>query len=314
MESEDLAVFLAVAEAGSIGRAAERLHIVQSAVTTRIRKLEEGLGVLLFRCHARGVALTAPGEALLPFARQVTHLLAEARQAVVDGDTPKGRLLLGAMETTAALRLGTRLAAFATRHPAVELTLRTGTTAEMIAQVLHQELEAAFICGPVSHPQLLIQPMFQERLVAVAAPGVPDLAAATASGRVRILVLRRGCSYRQRLEDLLARRGVAVVQVLEYGTFDAILACVSAGMGLTLLPAALLDQWSARHAVSTLPLPGREGEAETVLVRRTQSYVSAAMRAFLGRGDSRHGAAADGRRMMRQERVWCMGRQMGVGR
>lgn len=281
MDSDDLAVFLAVAEAGSIGRAAERLLVVQSAVTTRIRKLEHKLGVLLFQRHARGVTLTAPGEALLPFAHQITRLLAEARQSVVDGDTPRGRLLLGAMETTAALRLGTTLAAFATRHPAVELTLRTGTTAEMIAEVLQQELEAAFICGPVAHPHLLVQPVFQERLVVVAARGVPDLAAATASGRVRILVLRRGCSYRQRLEDLLARRGVAVVQVMEYGTFDAILACVSAGMGLTLLPAALVDQWAARHAVAALAVPGQEGEAETVLVRRNQSYVSAAMRAFL---------------------------------
>lgn len=281
MESDDLAVFLAAAEAGSIGRAAERLHIVQSAVTTRIRKLEDGLGVLLFRRHARGVALTAAGETLLPFARQITRLLAEARQAVTDGDTPRGRLLLGAMETTAALRLGTALADFATRFPEVELTLRTGTTAEMVAQVLRQELEAAFVCGPVAHAQLSVRPVFRERLVAVAALGVPDVAAATATGQARILVLRRGCSYRQRLQEMLARRGVAVVQVLEYGTLDAILACASAGMGITLLPAALLEQWAPRHAVSVLPLPGREGDAETVLVRRTQSYVSGALRAFL---------------------------------
>ena len=133
----------------------------------------------------------------------------------------------------------------------------------------------------MAHPQLLVQPVFKERLVVVAAPGTVDLAAATASGQVRILVLRRGCSYRQRLEDLLARRGVAVVQVLEYGTFDAILACVSAGIGITLLPAALLDQWATRHTVSALELPGSEGDAETVLVRRTQSYLSSAMRAFL---------------------------------
>ena len=281
VESDDLAVFLAAAEAGSLGRAAERLHTVQSAVTTRIRKLEDGLGVELFRRHARGVSLTAAGETLLPFARQVAGLLAEARQAVTDADTPRGRLEVGAMETTAALRLGKVLAGFATCFPKVELTLRTGTTAEMVAQVLRQELEAAFVCGPVAHAQLSTRLVFRERLVAVAAPGVPDLAAATASGRVRILVLRRGCSYRQRLEDLLARRGVAVVQVLEYGTFDAIMACVSAGMGLTLLPAALLEQWAPRYAVSVLPLPGQEGDAETVLVRRTQSYVSSAMRAFL---------------------------------
>ena len=281
MESGDLAVFLAVAEAGSIGRAAERLHTVQSAVTTRIRKLEDGIGVELFRRHARGVVMTVAGEALLPFARQVARLLAEARQAVTDTDTPRGRLEIGAMETTAALRLGSMLAGFAIRFPQVDLTLRTGTTAEMVAQVLRQELEAAFVCGPVAHAQLSVRPVFREQLVAVAGPGVPNLAAATVSGQVRILVLRRGCSYRQRLEELLARRGVAVVQVLEYGTFDAILACASAGMGLTLLPAVLLEQWASRHAVSRLTLPDREGDAETVLVRRTQSYVSSAMRAFL---------------------------------
>ena len=281
MQSDDLAVFLAVAEAGSIGRAAERLHTVQSAVTTRIRKLESGLGTLLFRRHARGVALTTAGETLLPFARQITRLLGEARQAVTDDEAVRGRLLLGAMETTAALRLGTVLAKFASRFPDVELTLRTGTSAEMVEHVLRQELDVAFVCGPVAHAQLSVQPMFRERLVAVTAPGVADLAGATASGRVRILVLRRGCSYRQRLEDLLARRGVAVVQVLEYGTIDAILACASAGMGITLLPTALLEQWAPRHAVSVLPLPGSEGDAETVLVRRAQSYVSGALRAFL---------------------------------
>ncbi len=281
MESDDLTVFLAVAEAGSIGCAAERLHTVQSAVTTRIRKLEDGLGIMLFRRHARGVALTVAGETLLPFARQVARLLFEARQAVTDTDTPRGRLEVGAMETTAALRLGTMLARFAARFPQVEMTLRTGTTAEMVTQVLRQELEAAFVCGPVAHPQLSVRPVFRERLVAVARPGVPDLAAATVSGQVRILVLRRGCSYRQRLEELLLRRGIAVVQVLEYGTFDAILACVSAGMGLTLLPAALLEQWAPRYAVSALALPGQEGDIETVLVRRAQSYVSSSMRAFL---------------------------------
>ena len=71
------------------------------------------------------------------------------------------------------------------------------------------------------------------------------------------------------------------IRKLEGGTFDAILACVSAGMGLTLLPEAMLEQWASRHAVSLLTLPDREGVAETVLIRRKQSYVSSAMRAFL---------------------------------
>lgn len=281
MQSSDLTFFLAVAEATSIGRAAETLNTVQSGVTTRIRKLEDNLGTALFQRHARGVSLTAAGERLLPFARQIMHLLEEARLAVTDDEAPQGRLLLGAMETTAALRLGMMMARFSTAYPQVDLSLQTGTTAEMIALVLRQELEGAFVCGPIAHPQLITRPIFREELVVIGAPGATSLASLTASGQVRILVLRRGCSYRQRLEDLLARRGVAVVQVMEYGTIDAILACISAGMGISLLPEALLERSMPKYDVSTHKLPTHEAQADTVFVRRSQSYVSRAMTAFL---------------------------------
>lgn len=281
MQSSDLMFFLAVAEATSIGRAAKTLNTVQSGVTSRIRKLEDNLGVALFQRHARGVSLTAAGERLLPFARQIMQLLEEARLAVTDDDVPRGRLLLGAMETTAALRLGTMMAQFSTDYPQVELSLRTGTTAEMIALVLRQELEGVFVCGPLAHPQLITRPIFREKLVVVGAPGATSLASLTGSGQVRILVLRRGCSYRQRLEDILARRGVAVVQVMEYGTVDAILACISAGMGISLLPEALLERCVPKYNVSSLKLRTQEAQADTVFVRRSQSYVSGAMTAFL---------------------------------
>jgi len=282
MDSDDLAVFLAAAEAGSVGRAAARLHVVQSAVTTRVRKMEDRLGVQLFRRHARGVTLTAAGEALLPYARQITHLIAEAQQVVTDPKIPRGRLLIGAIETATALHLGGRLAAFNRAFPEVELTVRTGTTAELITQVLRHEVEAAFVCGPVAHAQLIAQTVTRERMVIVAPPGVADLETAIAADHVRILVLRRGCSYRQRLEELIAQRGIAVLQVLEYGTIDAILECVAAGMGMTLLPAAVLQDRLSRHTVSAIALAGPQGEAETVMVRRAQSYVSPTLQAFLG--------------------------------
>ncbi|WP_254070599.1 LysR substrate-binding domain-containing protein [Acidisphaera sp. L21] len=274
-------MFLEVAETLSMGRAAETLHTVQSAVTTRIRKLEDELGHTLFQRHARGVVLTPAGERLLPYARQVTTLLVEARQAVTDEADPQGSMVLGSLETTAALRLGPMMARFSMAYPKVDLTLRTGTTAELLAQVLRQELEGAFVCGPVAHPHLIADPVLTEELVLVAAPGTTGLDFLTNARQVRILVLRRGCSYRQRLEELLTRRGAAVVRVLEYGTFDAILACVSAAMGVTLLPRALLERCVPKYDVACIPLPGHEGRADTVFVRRTQSYVSTALSAFL---------------------------------
>lgn len=210
MESAELRVFEAVARTGGMNRAAAELHTVQSNVTARIRTLETELGCKLFERHSRGVALTQSGERLLPYARRVAWLLADAARATRDDGQPRGPLTIGSLETTAALRLSPLFARFAADCPEVDLAIRPGTTAELIEAVLERRLEGAFVCGPVAHPQLIERVMFQEELAILAAPGVVSIQAATQGGFARIVVLRAGCSYRQRLESLLARRGVAV--------------------------------------------------------------------------------------------------------
>lgn len=281
MHSADLEFFMAVSREASIGGAAVKLNTAQSNVTNRIKKLEQDLGVTLFERHSRGVKLTCAGERLLPFAAEIGRLLREARFCVADGDAPRGPLLIGAMETTMALRLSERLVDFSRLHPQVDLTLRTGTTAELVEQVQQQQLEGAYVCGPIAHPRLLARAAFREELAVVAGPRVTSLNQIMEQGQANIFVFRRGCSYRQRLEQLLARRGVAVARTLEYGSLDAILACVSAGMGLTLLPTDLLRAHGRGHEVSTLALPADEAVVETVFVRRAQVYVSPALTAFL---------------------------------
>ena len=105
MDSTDLNFFSAVALAGGIGRAAHDLHTVQSNVTQRIRALENQLGVQLFHRSKKGVTLTSMGSRLLPYAKRISDLLAEAHCAVKDEAWPGGELRIGSMETTAALRL-----------------------------------------------------------------------------------------------------------------------------------------------------------------------------------------------------------------
>src|SRR5882672_12635751 len=104
MELADLTVFRTVVLAGGVTRAAERLHRVQSNVTTRVKKLEEELGVPLFVREGRRMQLSAPGKVLLGYAERILALVDEAREALVDG-APRGVLRLGAMESTAAVRL-----------------------------------------------------------------------------------------------------------------------------------------------------------------------------------------------------------------
>jgi DNA-binding transcriptional LysR family regulator len=281
MDASDLRVFEAVARLGGMNRAAAELNTVQSNVTARIRHLEDELGAPLFERHARGVDLTDAGRRLLPYAARVRQLLDEARRAVDDDGTPRGLLTIGSLETTAALRLSPLLAAYAASFPEVDLVIRTGTTCELIEAVMENKLEGAFVCGPVDHPELESEVVFREELALLTARSVRSIDEVLARRDQRIVVLRAGCSYRERLEAILARRGMAPSRRLEFGTLEAIVGCVSAGLGVTLLPKSLIGPiWTAeRVAVHTLPVA--EAEVETLFIRRQGAYTSSALKAFL---------------------------------
>src|SRR5215510_13133582 len=158
MDAADLRIFAAVARTGSMSKAAHELGTVQSNVTARIRALEERLGVDLFERTNRGATLTAAGLRLRPFADRVAGLLEDARRAVADDGAPAGNLVIGSLETTAALRLSPMLAEFVAAHPAVDLSLRTGTTQELIEQTLDRRLDGAFVSGPINHADLVVEP------------------------------------------------------------------------------------------------------------------------------------------------------------
>lgn len=280
MDAADLRVFEAVARLNGMGKAAAALNTVQSNVTARIRALEDEIGVALFERHSRGVTLTPAGRRLLPYAAEVADLIARARRAVLDDGTPRGPLVIGSLETTAGLRLPPILARFARRWPDVDLTLRTGTTAESLAGVLNRTLEGAFVAGPVEHPDLLQTVVFREELVLVSAPHLA-LSEVLQSRDLKAMVLRAGCSYRARLEAVLAARGLPTVRLVEFGSLDAILGCVAAGIGVTLLPRAVVQAAATDTRVALHALPPSEAMVETLFVRRRDGLMTSALAAFL---------------------------------
>ena len=281
MDASDLRVFEAVARLGGMNRAASELHTVQSNVTTRIRQLEEELGTKLFERHSRGVTLTEAGRRLLPYAARVQTMLEEARRAVEDDGMPKGRLTIGALETTAALRLAPLLSSYLDAHPSVELTIQAGTTAELCDAVRERRVEGAFVCGPVEDAGLQATLVFREELTILSAPGIGSLDAILRRQDLRMVVLRKGCSYRQRLEDFLTARGIATPRLLEFGTLEAIYGCVSAGMGITLLPQGLIGGVWRDGRIAMHALPAGDGRVETVFVQPRNAYQSSALKAFI---------------------------------
>lgn len=278
MDLGALRIFVAVAEEGSISKAARRLDYVQSNVTARIQHLEQELATPLFYRRQRGMALTAAGRTLLGYAERLLRMAEEARQAVQDETPGRGSLRLGAMETTAAVRLPPILAQYHRRFPAVDLQLVTGPSEALMRQVLDYQLDGAFVGGALAHAELEEERLFDEELVLVTERRVSDPAALT---QPTALVFRQGCTYRARLEQLLREYGMLPYKVMEFGTVEAILGCVAAGMGVTLFPRFVLARSPYRPALRLHTAPRKLAQVPTMFIRRRDSLRTRAMDAFL---------------------------------
>ncbi len=267
MDLTDLRIFRAVVETGGITRAAARLHRVQSNVTTRIRQLEEDLGVPLFIRAGRRLQLAPAGRTLVEYADRLLALADEAREAVASG-TPRGVLRLGAMESTAAARLPSPLATFHGRFPEIAVELRTGHPQQLVNDVLAGNLDAALVVEPVVDPRLATRPIFVEELVLVSAITHPRVTAPRDVKNGTLLAFEPGCPHRKRLEDWYTRDGALPERVIEVGSYHAMLGCAVAGMGVALMPRSVLRTFAALDQLAIHKLAAPLRHATTLLVWR----------------------------------------------
>jgi len=266
MDLSDLRIFSAVVREGSVTRAAERLHRVQSNVTTRVRQLEEDLSVTLFIREGKRLHLAPAGQVLLAYADRLLALADEARGAVQDSK-PRGTFRLGAMESTAAVRLPRLLSDYHRRHPGVVLELRTGNPQVLGAAVLAGDLDAALVAEPIADAPFEKMFAFDEELVIVAPADHPPIGKKGNLPRT-VLVFEHGCPHRKRLEDWYAKRHEMPERTIELTSYHAMLGCVVAGMGISLLPKSVLTTFPERKRLSVHHLARPENCAQTVLIWR----------------------------------------------
>jgi len=188
------------------------------------------------------------------------------------------------METTAAVRLPPLLSRFHNQFPDVQLTLQTGPTAALTEAVLDSSLDGAFIAGPIDHPELMTTPAFKEELVLLSARRWKSLAAlraGTSGAGPTILVFRTGCSYRQRLEQVMSEFGWPTATRLEFGTLDGIIGCVAADMGVMLLPRAVAERSELSGAVRMHAVRSEQRRVDTLFIYRRSLHEGTALRSFL---------------------------------
>ena len=280
MELVALRTFQSVVEEGGILAASKKLNTVQSNVTGRIRKLEEELGTELFLRKGRGLELAPSGRVLLDYARRMLQLEQQTTAAVRQVGESSGELRIGAMETFAALHLPTALKAVRREHPRVELRVFTEPTAVLVDKVLDHKLDCAFVAGPVIHPDLEFSEVVVEELVQVHAAGSDPV-------QQPLILFREGCAYRARALAWQRSIGHATADVMEFGTLDGILGCVSIGLGWTLMPRRVVEQSVHAAALVIDAVPPEIGRVPTGLIRRREAPPMAALRT-LGESLRRH--------------------------
>ncbi|MCB7153792.1 LysR family transcriptional regulator [Bacillus stercoris] len=281
MNIQLLPVFLTTAREGSISKAAQTLNYAQSNVTNKIQQLENDLQTTLFYRHSRGITLTPSGHILVSYSEKILHTIEEARAAMGESSAPSGPLRIGSMETTAAVWLPQLLAHYHNLYPNVDFNLVTGPTEQQIQAVLHYELDGAFISGPIEHPDLVQEKILDEELVLVTSASHPEISSIQDVQTQTMLVLREGCSYRAKLNHILQEEGLLPLKLMEFGILEAIIGCVSAGLGISLLPRSIIASHEKQGRIRSHTISDKYSLVSTMFIRRKDTFITPALTAFL---------------------------------
>lgn len=286
MTLEQLRIFAAAAEALSMTRAAERLRLTQPAVSAAIAALEERYATRLFDRVGRRLELTEAGRLFLPAATAVLSQAGDARRVLDDlSGLVRGEVRIAASQTVATCWLPSRMARFAGEHPAIQLRLMVGNTAQAAARVLAGEADLAFVEGEIAHDLLAARIVGGDRIGLFAAPDHPLVRRAPTREDLEAAswVMRdRGSGTRDHLEAGLAQSGVDVGRlnvVLELPANDAALEAVEQSRFLTAVSELAAAPRLATGAVRQLdwPLAPRTFKRLTHRARTTSRAVAAFM-------------------------------------
>jgi LysR family hydrogen peroxide-inducible transcriptional activator len=285
MEMNQLRYTVAVARTGNFTRAAEQCRVSQPSLSQQIQKLEDELGERLFDRMKRETKLTSYGEA---FVRRAVRILEETELAIREASDAKsilsGALTIGVLPTIAPYLLPKSIAAFATRYPGVEIVVQEDTTAQLLKHLTTYEIDFAIASNPVQDNRFEIQELFTEELLLALPPSHPlarkrKVPAAALEGE-RLIVMREGHCLGDQVLGFCEQRDKKPTVSFRSAQLETIYALVSAGLGLSLVP-AMAARIERSHALEYRSIQHPRPERKILAVWPKQRPLSRAARAFL---------------------------------
>lgn len=272
-----------VAEAGSFLAAGRKLGLTQPAVSLRIRELEHALGLRLIERVGRKATPPTAGATLLGFVRQIHATLDEALRALArQAGSVSGQVRLGTGATACIHLLPAILRRLKERFPEIEITVRTGNSAEILAALNDNALDAAVVTLPAPGRSFAVTPLVTDEMVAIFAVTQAPSEDVTPQffARQKALLLYETAGNSRGLIDQWFRHGGELAKPgMELGNIEAIKKMVGAGLGPSVVPAmAVADDHDGLAVRSLVPrLERRLG-----LVLRRDKVPDRALKAVIG--------------------------------
>ena len=283
MELRQLRYVEAVARHRHFTRAAEELHVAQSALSHQVRRLEAELGVELFERTSRRVATTEAGEAVAQRARRVLAEVEGVEEDIAEiQGLIRGRIAIGALLPAGEIDVPRLLARFRDAHPGIDVYLREGTLGDMLGYLGEEEVDAAFAMLDVDPPEgAAVVQLSEDEVVAAFTPGE-----APSQGRVRprdlagypLVTPGTGSSVKRLVDEAFARAGEPLHITLESADPFLLRCLVSSGFGAGIIPRSL-----TRREGPPIELRGFDPAIRlpVTLMWREDRHVSPAARAFI---------------------------------
>ncbi|MFE9609863.1 LysR family transcriptional regulator [Streptomyces sp. NPDC006012] len=260
MELRQLEYFVAVADERSFSRGAERVHVVQSAVSTAVAKLERELDIELLDRSRYRIALTSAGAQFLTEARGTLAAARRAKNSVEQfREQLSGSVDLGTLMSSGPLDLPAALGRFHTAYPLVSIRLHQSVagTAGHLAAVANGSLDLALVAATSAPPQIALRPVAREPLVLLCRPDhrlgsrsqvqVPDLAGET------VVRFAAGWGIRRLTDDAFTTTGTDVAAPYEVADYDTAAGLVRNRLGVTLMPATAAGDYPGLRTVPVAP-------------------------------------------------------------